>query len=63
MDAREYVLNDTAFRDLQELETYCDKSVSPILYLGFEALGIRLTGASKMVFYRCNCMFFFTYLL
>lgn len=39
IDARERVINDVAFKDLQDLEAYCDKSVSPILYLGFEALG------------------------
>ncbi|CAL8131524.1 unnamed protein product [Orchesella dallaii] len=41
IDAREQVMTDAAFKTLEDLEAYCDKSVSPILYLGLEALGVK----------------------
>ncbi|ODM95752.1 NADH dehydrogenase (ubiquinone) complex I, assembly factor 6, partial [Orchesella cincta] len=41
IDAREQVMTDAAFKTLEDLETYCDKSVSPVLYLGLEALGVK----------------------
>jgi len=41
LDGRERLMSDAPFSDLNDLETYSDQTVTPILYLGFEILGLK----------------------
>lgn len=39
VDGRERVMSDAPFKDLADLEAYCDQTVTSILFMTFEMLG------------------------
>jgi len=42
LDGREKIMTDSPFNTVAELEAYCDQTVTPILYMSFEMLGMYL---------------------
>ncbi|CAG7732948.1 unnamed protein product [Allacma fusca] len=41
LDSRERMMTDTPFKDLLELEGYCDQSITSVLYLALELLEVK----------------------